>query len=46
MLFPLLISNLCRNDMKRFVVEKPKDANERFVHEMRTMPAVCLGNYG
>ena len=42
MLFPLLNSNLCRNDMKRFVVGKPKDANGRFVYEMRTMPAVCV----
>ena len=29
-LFPLLISNLCGKDMRHFVVEKPKDANERF----------------
>jgi len=26
--------------MKRFVVGKAKDANGRFVYEMRTMPAV------
>ena len=29
-LFPLLISNLSRKDMKHFVVENPKDANGRF----------------
>ena len=30
MLFLLLISNLCRKDMKHFVEEKPRDANDRF----------------
>ena len=47
--FPLLISNLCRKDMKHFVIEKPKvqmeDLLQQACHEMRTTPAVCLRSY-
>ena len=47
--FPLLISNLCRKDMKHFVIEKPmvqmEDLLQQACHEMRTTPAVCLRSY-
>ena len=46
--FPLL-NNLCRKDMKHFVIEKLKvqmeDLLQQACHEMRTTPAVCLRSY-
>ena len=49
-LFPLLVSNLYRKDMKHFVRKKPRmqmvDLLQQTSHEMQTILALCQRSYG